>query len=276
MKFADPKNDLAFKKIFGDDTKTEILISLINSILGFTGDKKVVSVTIANPYQVPKIAELKETILDIKAVNEKGEHFIVEMQKKYLGDFAKRSLYYTSKAYVNQLDSGIEYSNLEKVYFIGILQFKIFKGDNYITRHLILNKDTLQQEIADFEFSFIELNKFTKDLPECESILDKWLYFIKNAQNLTMIPDAYKDLQEFLDAFSIAEKTKWNKKEMEVYDYIAIKEEDERNAIRTAINKGRAEGILAVAKSFLEAGSDIDFVSKATGISIEELNLLGS
>ena len=51
MKFADPKNDLAFKKIFGDEHKTEILISLINSILDFTGDNKVISVTKVNYFR---------------------------------------------------------------------------------------------------------------------------------------------------------------------------------------------------------------------------------
>ena len=30
MKFADPKNDIAFKKIFGDENKTEVLISFLN------------------------------------------------------------------------------------------------------------------------------------------------------------------------------------------------------------------------------------------------------
>ena len=55
MKFADPTNDMAFKKIFGDENKTEVLISFLNSILDFQDTKIIKSVTIANPYQVPKI-----------------------------------------------------------------------------------------------------------------------------------------------------------------------------------------------------------------------------
>ena len=60
MKFADPKNDMAFKKIFGDENKTEVLISFLNSILNFQGTKLIKSVTIANPYQVPKIKRFKK------------------------------------------------------------------------------------------------------------------------------------------------------------------------------------------------------------------------
>ena len=69
MKFADPKNDVAFKKIFGNENKKEILISFLNNILDFTGtNKEIVEITIANPYQVPKLDGLKHSILDIKAL----------------------------------------------------------------------------------------------------------------------------------------------------------------------------------------------------------------
>jgi predicted transposase/invertase (TIGR01784 family) len=54
------------------------------------------------------------------------------MQKKNLGDFAKRSLYYTSKAYVSQLDKGYKYDKLKKVYFIGILDFKMFSNKDSV------------------------------------------------------------------------------------------------------------------------------------------------
>ena len=50
MKFANPKNDVAFQKIFGDENKSEILISLLNSLLDFTRRKEIVSDTLANRY----------------------------------------------------------------------------------------------------------------------------------------------------------------------------------------------------------------------------------
>lgn len=36
MKFADPRNDVTFKKIFGDENKKEILISFLNNLLDLT------------------------------------------------------------------------------------------------------------------------------------------------------------------------------------------------------------------------------------------------
>ena len=238
MKFADPKNGLAFKKIFGDKNHTNILISFLNSVLDFNGKKAITFVEIANPCQVPKIPELKETILDIKATNASGENFIVEMQRKDLHNFSKRSLYYTSKAYTEQLDVGNDYSQLKKVYFIGIVNFAMFESESYISRHLIINQESKNQDLDDFEFSFIELPKFTKQLDELTTILDKWIYFIQNAQNLDIIPEPYKQNQDLNAAFNIATQTNWNKKEMEVYDYVKLKEFDEVNALQTAETKG--------------------------------------
>ena len=49
MQFADIKNDIAFRKIFGDEQKTAPLISFLNASLELKGDHRVVSVSIANP-----------------------------------------------------------------------------------------------------------------------------------------------------------------------------------------------------------------------------------
>ena len=285
MQFADPKNDLAFKKIFGDENKKAILISLLNAILDFNDEKSIVDLHIVNPYQVPKIPDLKETILDIKAKAKNGDEFIVEMQKKHLGDFAKRSLYYTSKAYVSQLSSGADYSKLNKVYFIGIVDFSMFESDAFISRHLILNKETLKQELGDFEFTFIELKKFTKELEELKTTLEKWIYFIKNANNLTIIPKQFNDIQEFKEAFDIASQTHWDKKELDAYDYMTLKAYDEINALKTAEEKGEARGeargmenkAIEIAKNSLSLGLDnktISLITKLDEAFIESLRIL--
>ena len=281
MKFADPKNDLAFKKIFGNEQHKNILISFLNSVLDFQGKREIVSVNLVNPYQVPKIPELKETILDIEATNKNNETFIVEMQKKDLGDFTKRSLYYTSKAYVAQLPKGQDYTRLKKVYFIGILNFNIFENKNYISRHLIINQETKTQDLTDFEFSFIELPKFTKELEELESILDKWIYFLKYANDLSLIPEEYKNIEEFQEAFTIATQTNWNKEELKVYEYMALKEFDEINALRTAERKGLAKGIeegiekgkIELVKNLLDILDD-ETIAQKSGLSIQVVQAL--
>jgi len=123
MKFAAPKTDIAFREIFGDENRTEILISFINAALDFTEERAIKSLKLGNPYQLADIEILKDTILDVKATNERGEDFIVEMQVAHDKFFAQRSLYYSSKSYVSQIDVAEKYAELKKVYFLGILDF---------------------------------------------------------------------------------------------------------------------------------------------------------
>jgi predicted transposase/invertase (TIGR01784 family) len=166
MQFADVKTDIAFRKIFGNEQHTEILIGFLNAVLDLHGDKRIKEIALKNPWQAPDLPLLKETILDIKAVDHRGVTFIVEMQIKDNPGFDKRALYYTA-----QIHKGDDYPKLNQVIFIGILDFNSFDGEQYLTRHLILNKDTLQQELRDFEFNFIELRKFNQQENELDSLL---------------------------------------------------------------------------------------------------------
>ena len=278
MKFVDPKNDLAFKKIFGNENKKEILISFLNSVLDFKDEKTIVEVTLDNPYQLPDIKELKETILDIKARNKNGDKFIVEMQKKDLSDFDKRSLYYTSKAYVSQIQKGEELKNLKKVYYIAILNFNMFDNKNYISRHLIINQETTTQDLKDFEFTFIELKKFNTKLEDLNSTIDKWIYFINNASKFDLIPKEYEDIKEFQEAFEIANKFSWNQKELDYYDSMDLRQADDKNALDTAEQKGVKKGIeqgklkekLTIAKNLLDV-LDNETIAIKTGLSIQQI-----
>jgi len=274
MKFADPKNDIAFKKIFGDENKTEVLISFLNSILEFKNTKQIKSLTIVNPYQVPKIEDLKNTILDIKAINQDDEEFIVEMQVEKDINFAKRSLYYRSKSYVNQLDVAENYRELKKVYFIGILDFAIFDTPDYISNHLILDTKTQKQEIKDFEFNFIELKKFNLSLQECDTIAKKWIYFIKNVSTFNLIPKEYEDIREFQLAFESAKIFNWNKEELEIYDYVSLNEGKKKSEIETARLDGKKEKQLEIAKNLILANVSLDVIKQTTGLTDEELELL--
>ena len=277
MKFANPKNDIAFKKIFGDEKHKEVLISFLNSVLDFKGKREIKSVTLTNPYQLPNIEELKETILDIKAINQNNEEFIVEMQKKGGSSFTKRSLYYTSKAYVNQIDKAMDFKQLKKVYYIALVDFNIFDNTSFISRHLIINQETTKQDLKDFEFTFIELKKFNLELKECDTIVKKWIYFINNASSLELIPKELQNIKEFKTAFLMANTYTWNKDELEVYDYLFLKEANDIDALKSAENKGIQKGeqkkAIEIAKNLLDV-LDNETISLKTGLDIKTIQSL--
>ena len=108
-KFLDPKNDIAFKKIFGSEKNKDILIHFINDILGLEGGDKIKNVEFLSPIQDPEIASKKQSIVDVLCSDENGVQIIVEMQIAPTKGFEKRAQYYASKAYSRQLNSGQDY-----------------------------------------------------------------------------------------------------------------------------------------------------------------------
>ena len=271
MQFVDVKTDIAFKKIFGSEQHKEILIGFLNALLELEGDKCIKEVTLKNPWQPPDIPLLKETILDIKAVDNRGISFLVEMQVRDTNFFDKRALYYTAKAYTGQIKKGENYPKLNQVIFIGILDFNSFDGDNYLTRHLILNRDTLKQELRDIEFNFIELKKFTKSEEELDSIIEKWIYFIKNADNLTMIPKNAEAIPELNEAYKLASMNAWTEAELEIYEYWQIRDAGDRYKIQEEFEKGKIARNSEIAIEMIKDGESNAKIRKYTGLTDDQI-----
>ena len=281
MKFVDPKTDIAFKKIFGNDAHKSILIEFLNEILEL--DAPIVSVTINNAYQVPRLKGLKETTLDVKATDKLKREFIVEMQVEKESAFVKRAVYYSAKSYSQQLKKAQKYHLLKPVIFLGILNFSIFEHDDVISRHLILNKKTQQHDLKDLEFNFIELPKFTKSESELETPAEKWIYFLQHADDLDRVPEN-TNIPALQEAYEVAAQHTWTREELDIYEAQEFKIAVNENVIQTAmmdgIAKGREEGALfekqTIAKGMLAEGLSIEMISKLTGLSdieIEELKI---
>jgi predicted transposase/invertase (TIGR01784 family) len=269
MQFADIKNDIAFRKIFGNETKKEILISFLNAVLKLEGKRQITWVEILNPYQVPIVLGAKSTILDIKAKDKAENEYIVEMQVTERTGFAKRIVFYSSKSYSSQLNIGEDYNKLKPTIFIGILNFEFLEGENYLSRHLILDVETQEHKLKDLDFNFIELPKFNKKEAELETLVEKWVYFIKNAENLTVIPPNIDD-EGLKAAYTEADRHTWKKVDLEAYSYARMREVDEITR-QTFIEEKKA---MEIAENLINLESDNDFITKATGLTTEQIEEL--
>jgi predicted transposase/invertase (TIGR01784 family) len=92
MSFINPKVDIAFKKLFGSEENKDLLISLINSIV--SEEDQVTEVILLNPYNLQNLRSDKLSILDIKAKNQEGKFFNIEIQISDEADCDKRALFY--------------------------------------------------------------------------------------------------------------------------------------------------------------------------------------
>jgi predicted transposase/invertase (TIGR01784 family) len=269
MKFVDIKNDVAFRKIFGNENRKEVLISFLNAVLLLQENHKIVNVDILTPYQLPDLKGGKVTIVDVKAKDQNDKTYIVEMQVAEVDGFDKRVLYYASKSYSAQIERGDQYENLNPTYFIGILDFEVTKNPSYINRHKIIDTETNENYLKDIEFNFIELPKFNKKENELESIIDQWVYFIKNVENLDVIPENLKD-EGLKSAYEGADKHNWTKAELEAYDYVLMREQDDRGRLKFAIRK-KAEDI---ARKLIKANHSNEQISDFTELTFEQIERL--
>jgi predicted transposase/invertase (TIGR01784 family) len=273
MQFADIKNDIAFRKIFGNENKKEILISFLNAVLKLEGNKKIIWVEILNPYQLPIVLGAKSTILDVKAKDKSGNEYIIEMQVTDKIGFAKRVVYYSAKSYSAQLNVGENYYQLKPTIFIGILNFVFLEGDNYLSRHLILDVETGEHKLKDLDFNFIELPKFNKTEKELQSLVEKWVYFIKNAENLTVIPPDLDD-EGLKLAYTEADRHNWSKKDLEAYSYEGMREADERAEKMFVEQKAELRKQIEMATKAIKRGFENETIADLTDLTIEQIEQL--
>ena len=59
-KYLDPKTDLAFKRVFGNEKNKDILIHFLNDLDLFTTKRTIVDVEFLKPVQDPEIRSKKE------------------------------------------------------------------------------------------------------------------------------------------------------------------------------------------------------------------------
>ena len=281
MKFVDIKNDVAFRKIFGNENRKEVLISFLNAVLLLQENHKIVNVDILTPYQLPALKGGKVTIVDVKAKDQNDKTYIVEMQVAELEGFDKRVLYYASKSYSAQIERGDQYENLNPTFFIGILDFEVTKNPSYINRHKIVDIETNENYIKDIEFNFIELPKFNKKESALNSIIDQWVYFIKNAENLNVIPENLND-EGLKFAYEDADKHNWTKAELDAYDYVLMREQDDRGrwalATKREVQKELQKGIQKekeqFARKLIKRNISNEDIAEDTGLTIEQIEQL--
>lgn len=293
-KFLDPKNDVAFKKIFGSEKNKDILIHFLNDMITFKEHGHIKEVTFLKTIQDPETAAQKTSTVDILCKDEKGNTYIVEMQVAKEKGFEKRAQYYASKAYISQAHVGGKYQDLKEVIFLAIADFIIFPNKKgYKSDHITLDKDSHENDLKDFSFTFIELPKFNKDIEHLSNMTDKWSYFFKHAEETSE-----KDLKKLVGQDEIIEKAyeelnrfSWNQQELLTYDqaekhewdYHSTMEQKYDEGIAKGIAKGKAEGLAegekgkkdalqSIARALLARGISINEIKVMTGLSEEEIN----
>jgi predicted transposase/invertase (TIGR01784 family) len=278
--YLDPKNDLTFKRVFGEHK--HLCMSLINSMLLLK--KPIVSIEYQTGELVPELTDiLKHTIVDVRCIDSDGRQFIVEMQLYWSESFKSRVLLSASKAYVMQLDKGEDFELLQPVYAINFVNDKFEKSDEmrdeYYHYYKIVNVKHTEKQIEGLEFLFIELPKF-KPLNRAEKKLHElWLRFLTEINETTKeVPEELLKNDLTREALGYMERAAYTKEQLAAYDKRKIDRMTERGVINDAKREGEAIGeqkkAVNIAKKLLNKGMQIEDVSDATGLSKQQIEEL--
>ena len=244
-KYINPFTDFGFKKLFGTEVNKDLVIDLLNELIKEQG--KITDLTYLQNEHLGMAETDRKAIFDLYCENERGEKFIVELQKAKQNFFKDRSIFYSTFPIQEQAPKGDWNFELKAVYLVGILDF-VFeedKADNEYYHHEVKLMETKRQKVFydKLTFIYLEMPKFNKTEAELETHFDKWLYVIKNLTQLQARP---QKLQEriFERFFKAAEIAKLQPEEIFAYEKSLKYYRDLKNVVDTSYEEGKAEGMV--------------------------------
>ena len=287
-KYLDPRIDLTFKKVFGENE--DLLMSLLNALLPLPEGDEIEHIEYLPTELVPETPLKKDTIVDVRCRDNRGRQFLVEMQMIWTPAFMQRVLFNASKAYVRQSDKGGHYEDLQPVYSLNLVN-DIFMPDmpdvHYHLYKMVHDADS-KKVIEGLQLIFVELPKFKPTTLTEKRMYVLWLRFLTEINESTVTaPKELAEQPQISKAISIVEKSAYTDEQLDGYDrYRDIIwrertlvseshregfEEGKAEGVVEGIEKGREEEKLAIARSLKQMDMPDADIAKATGLSAEEI-----
>ena len=297
-KFINPFTDFGFKKIFGEEPNKDLLMDFLNELLRpqhFT----IHDLTYKKAEHLGATDIDRRVVFDLYCENEKGEKFIVEMQKAKQTYFKDRTLFYSTFPIQEQASRGQDWDfGLKAVFAVALLDFTFDDEDGdkqIVNRVQLIDKNTYKVFYDKLTYIFVQVPNFNKTIDELETKLDKWLYVLKHLDTFERIPEKIKD-KIFQKVFNLAEYQKLSKEERQAYEDSLKYYRDLKNSLDTAKSEGKKEGYKEAedtykpmvekernekkelqrksARELKAAGVPIDKIAEITGLSREEIEEL--
>jgi len=285
--YLDPKNDLIFKRIFAEHPK--LLISFLNAIMPLKQDRYIEEIHYLPSEQVPHFKGKKNSIVDVKCIDNEKNQFIVEMQMFWSEAFNNRMVFNAGKAYIKQLNKNEDYDLLQPVYTLAIIN-DIFdrKTEQFYHHYQIVNRENTDEIIHGLEFVLVELPKFCPQSWEHRKLAALWLRFLSEVdENLRSLPPELEANNEIRFAAELCKEAALSPEELAIYeafeDAIRIEKTIRNASLREGMAQGKAigleegriegkaEGKEEVVINSRNAGIPIETIVKITGLTVEQI-----
>jgi predicted transposase/invertase (TIGR01784 family) len=243
-KYLNPKADLTFKKVFGEHE--DLVMSLLNALLPLDEGKRIEHVEYMTPEMVPENPGKKNSLVDVRCKETGGRHFIVEMQMNWNNEFQQRVILNASKAVIKQLGTSEDYSLLQPVYALNLINDVGFDAgpDEFYHDYAIVNVEHSDRIIEGLRFVFVELPKFKPQTIKEKKMAVLWLRFLTEIDGNTVeAPSELLEDPETSKALKILEKSAYTEAELNTYEHYWDAVYYERGVIRHGYKQGMEQGM---------------------------------
>jgi len=288
-RYINPFTDFGFKTLFGEEPNKDLLLDFLNELLK-DEQGPIQEISYLKNEKLGASGLDRRATFDIYCTNERGEKFIVEIQKTEQKYFKDRTVYYSTFPITEQAKKGEWDYELKTVYMIAILDFVFDQDEKELDKYRydvkLTDIDTGKVFYDKLKFIYLEMPKFRKSVEELSNRFEKWMYVLRHLSTLERIPEALQE-KIFKKLFSVAELANLTPEQAQSYRDSLKYYQDIKNSIDTATEKGRAEGIkegiqqgvenrnIEIAKSMLQDGEPIEKIIKWTGLKREVIEKLG-
>ena len=271
-KYVNVFTDFGFKKLFGEKPSKPLLLDFLNELL-IEQEGPIKNITYLNTEHLGSSPLDRRAIFDIYCENEKGEKFIVELQKAKQSYFKDRTLFYATFPIQEQAKQNDWDFKLKAVYTVAILDFVFEEDKSDIHKYRydvkLTDIETCKVFYDKLTFIYLELPKFKKKIDELSTNFEKWLFVLKNLHKLNKIPDQLKE-ERFEKLFAIAEVAHFTREELKSYEDSKKFYRDIKNSMDTAFEEGKEAGI----EEGLKQG-EIKGLKKGKSVGVKEGKLKG-
>lgn len=252
------------------------------------GEEHIVDLSFLDKEQPALFEDDRSLIYDIYCVTDNGKKIIVEMQNKSQPYFTNRSIYYVSEAIARQGERGSLWNySIDAVYLVAFLNFCPLDFERKFRTDVMLADKVTHRQFSDkVRMTFMQLPLFNKEAEECDNQFERWIYLLNNMETLTRLPWAAKSavfqrLEEIADVASLTrqERMKYDEGLKKYRDTLSVLEGARVDGFAEGRAEGRAEGQeegknkekLDTVARLAQAGVDLNTISIATGLSLEEI-----
>ena len=282
MRYLNPKADLTFKRVFGEHP--DLVMSFLNALLPLQREEYITDIEYLPSEMVPDNPLRKNSIVDVRCKDNKGRHFIVEMQMIWSPEFKQRVLFNASKAYVRQMGSGEKYDLLQPVYSLSLVN-DVFEPDleEYYHYYRMVHVEHSERVINGLQLVFVELPKFTPHTYSEKKMEVLWLrYLTEIDEKTTKVPEELLENPEIKKAVTVLEESAFTPEQLlgyeKFWDIISVEKTLISSAERKGLEKGKAEGRIAekyeIARNMKSANIPIESIMQFTNLSKEEIEKL--